>query len=210
MTSSCVPCTLLYVWILFLCVAVAQATPRLSISLDGEWRIAEGRAAERIPLTFDHTVPVPGLVNLAVPAFKDVDQFISRENMARRITYKLVPEDWLQKYWVGKSDQERDYFWYRKTFRAPKERAVARVERAVRQHLARRTGASETTSVAALLDDLADRGVPPALREELRLLLSQVEFLRFAPQLGDYADEIARLREKARDVLGRVRGARPT
>ncbi len=125
MTSSCVPCTLLYVWILFLCVAVAQATPRLSISLDGEWRIAEGRSAERIPLTFDHTVPVPGLVNLAVPAFKDVDQFISRENMARRITYKLVPEDWLQKYWVGKSDQERDYFWYRKTFRAPKERAVA-------------------------------------------------------------------------------------
>ena len=91
-----------------------------------------------------------------------------------------------------------------------KERAVARVERAVREHLARRTGASETTTVSALLDDLADRGVPPALREELRLLLSQVEFLRFAPQLGDYADEIARLREKARDVLGRVRGARPT
>ncbi len=91
-----------------------------------------------------------------------------------------------------------------------KERAVARVERAVREHLARRTGASETTTVSALLDDLADRGVPPALREELRLLLSQVEFLRFAPQLGDYADEIARLREKARDVLGRVRGARAT
>ena len=91
-----------------------------------------------------------------------------------------------------------------------KERAVARVERAVREHLARRTGASETTSVAALLDDLADRGVPPALREELRLLLSQTDFLRFAPQLGDYADEIARLREKARDVLGRVRGARRT
>lgn len=87
-----------------------------------------------------------------------------------------------------------------------KERAVARVERAVREHLARRTGVSETASVSALLDDLADRGVPPALREELRLLLSQVEFLRFAPQLGDYADEIERLREKARDVLGRVRG----
>ncbi|MFN7987770.1 MAG: BatD family protein [Thermoanaerobaculia bacterium] len=87
-----------------------------------------------------------------------------------------------------------------------KERAVARVERAVREHVARRTGASETASVSALLDDLADRGVPPALREELRLLLSQVEFLRFAPQLGDYRDEIERLREKARDVLGRLRG----
>ena len=89
-----------------------------------------------------------------------------------------------------------------------KERAVARVERAVREHVARQTGVSETSSVSALLDDLADRGVPPALREELRLLLSQVEFLRFAPQLGDYGDEIARLRERARDVLGRVRGGR--
>ncbi|MBK9376243.1 MAG: BatD family protein [Holophagales bacterium] len=88
-----------------------------------------------------------------------------------------------------------------------KERAVARVERAIREHLARRTGASETTPVSALLDELADRGVPPALREELRQLLSQTDFLRFAPQLGDYADEISRLREKARSVLGRVRGA---
>ena len=70
------------------------------------------------------------------------------------------------------------------------------------------TGASETAPVAALLDELADRGVAPALREELRQLLAQVDFLRFAPQLGDYGDEIARLREKARDVLGRVRGAR--
>jgi hypothetical protein len=89
-----------------------------------------------------------------------------------------------------------------------KERAVARVERAIREHLARKTGVPEGASVTALLDELAARGVPPALREELRLLLSQAEFLRFAPQLGDYSDEIARLREKARDVLGRVREGR--
>jgi hypothetical protein len=89
-----------------------------------------------------------------------------------------------------------------------KERAVARVERAVREHLARRAGVSETLAPAALLDELAARGVAPALREELRQLLAQADFLRFAPQLGDYADEIARLREKARNVLGRVRPAR--
>lgn len=89
-----------------------------------------------------------------------------------------------------------------------KERAVARVERAVREHLARKAGVPAEAPVSALLDELAAKGVPPALREELRLLLSQAEFLRFAPQLGDYADEIARLREKARDVLGRVREAR--
>ena len=63
-------------------------------------------------------------------------------------------------------------------------------------------------AAAALLDDLADRGVPPELREEVRQLLAQVEFLRYAPQLGDYGDEIDRLREKARDVLGRVRPRR--
>ncbi len=89
-----------------------------------------------------------------------------------------------------------------------KERAVARVERAVREHLARRTGVSETIPTGALLDELAARGVPPALREELRQLLSQADFLRFAPQLGDYTEEIARLRGKARDVLGRVRRGR--
>ena len=89
-----------------------------------------------------------------------------------------------------------------------KERAVARVERAVRGHLARRTGVAETAPVGELLEELAGRGVDPELREELRQLLAQVEFLRFAPQLGDYSDELARLRDRAREVLGRVRGVR--
>lgn len=89
-----------------------------------------------------------------------------------------------------------------------KERAVARVERAVREHLARRTGVPETAPPGALLDELAGRGVSAEVREEVRQLLAQVEFLRFAPQLGDYSDELARLRERAREVLGRVRGPR--
>jgi len=101
------------------------AAGRQTVSLDSTWQIADSRSAEPIPMAFDHTAPVPGLANLAKPAFKDVDAFISRENMARRITYKLAPDDWLQKYWVGKVDQDRNYFWYRKTFRAPKERVVA-------------------------------------------------------------------------------------
>lgn len=89
-----------------------------------------------------------------------------------------------------------------------KERAVARVDRAVRGHLARRTGVSETAPVGELLEELAGHGVGPELREELRQLLAQVEFLRFAPQLGDYSDELARLRDRAREVLGRVRDGR--
>ncbi len=89
-----------------------------------------------------------------------------------------------------------------------KERAVARVERAVRGHLARRTGVPETAPVGELIEELSGRGVGPELREEVRQLLAQVEFLRFAPQLGDYSDELARLRDRAREVLGRVRDVR--
>lgn len=116
-------------WVVSMVFGASPAEGRLAgrqtVSLDGEWQIADGKSPTEMPADYDHTVQVPGLANLAEPAFKDVDQFISRENMARRITYKLAPDDWLKKYWAGKSDQERDYFWYSKTFRAPKERAVA-------------------------------------------------------------------------------------
>ena len=105
------------------CVEIHAA--RQIISLDGRWQIAESKLSEEIPMAFTHTAPVPGLVNLAKPVFKDVDRFTSRENMANRIRSKLAPDDWLTTYWKGKVDQDRDYFWYRKTFRAPKERGVA-------------------------------------------------------------------------------------
>jgi hypothetical protein len=109
----------------FISAAIASAAPRQVISLDGRWQIADGKSATEIPTIFSHTVPVPGLANLAKPSFKDVDKFTSRENMANRVRSKLAPEDWLQTYWKGKVDQDRDYFWYRRTFRTPKERAVA-------------------------------------------------------------------------------------
>jgi hypothetical protein len=101
------------------------ASERQTLSLDGEWEIADSLLPEVIPAAFPHTVPVPGLANLAKPAFPDVDRFISRENLSRRILHKLVPDDWLEKYWVGKVEQDRNYFWCRRTFRAPKERAAA-------------------------------------------------------------------------------------
>jgi beta-galactosidase len=98
---------------------------RTTISLDGTWRIADSRSATEMPAIFPATVPVPGLANLAKPGFKDVDKFISRENLANRIRSKLSPEEWLTNYWKGKVDQDRDYFWYQRTFRAPSQRAVA-------------------------------------------------------------------------------------
>jgi len=106
-------------------LAVSTHAERTTVSLDGQWRIADSQSATELPAAFDHTVPVPGLVNLAKPAFKDVDQFISRENLANRIRSKLVPAEWLTNHWQGKVDQDRNYFWYQKNFRAPARRAVA-------------------------------------------------------------------------------------
>ena len=41
---------------------------RTVVSLDGTWQIAEGKMGQ-VPVNFDRSVPVPGLVSLATPAF---------------------------------------------------------------------------------------------------------------------------------------------
>ena len=101
------------------------AAGRTILSLDGQWEIEEGKSPTDLPTAYTRTVAVPGLANMAQPAFANVDAFFSREHLANRIQAKLAPEDWLTKYWKGKVDQDRDYFWYRKTFRAPAGRSVA-------------------------------------------------------------------------------------
>ncbi len=78
-------------WIIFvLCLAggVAWAgEPRRVISLDGEWEIGEG-PMEKAPAEFEHRVPVPGLVDMAEPAFTE----------------------------VGQKSKQREAFWYRREF----------------------------------------------------------------------------------------------
>ncbi|WCJ58501.1 glycoside hydrolase family 2 TIM barrel-domain containing protein [Fontisphaera persica] len=124
-------------WRGFACLAIAwlafslqgQAAERQIISLHGLWQIAESRGADEMPALFPHRVPVPGLVNLARPPFPQVDQFISRENLANRIRAGTAPADWLTNYWAGKVEQDRNYFWYRRTFRAPSTpRTVAQLK----------------------------------------------------------------------------------
>ena len=61
--------------------------PRRSVDLDGEWKVAQG-SMEAIPKEFTHTVAVPGLVDMAQPAFKE----------------------------VGKKSELRQAFWYSRTF----------------------------------------------------------------------------------------------
>jgi beta-galactosidase len=68
--------------------AVAAGTsPRRVIDLNGTWQVAEG-TMDPIPTQFEHTVPVPGLIDMAKPAFAE----------------------------VGKKSSLRQAFWYRRTF----------------------------------------------------------------------------------------------
>ncbi|MFC1498925.1 sugar-binding domain-containing protein [Verrucomicrobiota bacterium] len=87
------------------CMAAELGIGRQIVSLDGQWQITEGdyttvpQAAE-----FVSTVPVPGLADLAKPAFKAVG-------------------------YVSESKKLRECFWYRKTFKIKGDvRAVARLK----------------------------------------------------------------------------------
>lgn len=68
----------------------AEAGSRSEISLDGVWQIAES-ADETPPAEFAARVPVPGLADMAEPAFAEVG--------------------------TEKSREQRRFFWYRRTFR---------------------------------------------------------------------------------------------
>ena len=82
-----------------------------------------------------------------------------------------------------------------------KERAAARVDRALREALLRRYLVPDGASASEVLSGLAERGLPAARLDDVKAILSDVDFLRYAPQLGDYEARIDGLRERARDVL---------
>ncbi|MHC4545001.1 MAG: glycosyl hydrolase 2 galactose-binding domain-containing protein, partial [Planctomycetota bacterium] len=70
----------------------ANAGPRRVINLDGTWEIAEG-STDSAPKSFEHKVPVPGLVDMTKPGFSE----------------------------VGKKSEKRQAFWYRRTFKVEGE-----------------------------------------------------------------------------------------
>ena len=69
-------------------VAAEASAPRQVISLDGNWQVEQG-GMESPPEVFWHTVVVPGLLDMAQPAFAE----------------------------VGLKSALRQAFWYRRTFR---------------------------------------------------------------------------------------------
>ena len=100
---------------------------RVTVSLDGQWQIEDSRSGDQPPASFTHHVPVPGLVHSASPAFADVDEFQSKElllNLTGRGAFSQQEFDALGDA-RGIARQNRTYFWYRKTFRAPARHATA-------------------------------------------------------------------------------------
>ena len=85
-----------------------------------------------------------------------------------------------------------------------KERAAARVDRALREALARRHGVAETLGASEILSALKDRGLPEPRIAEVKALLDDVDFLRYAPQLGEYDARIREARDRAARVLSHV------
>jgi hypothetical protein len=89
--------TILLICLVTLVLASCRQEKRTVISLDGIWKIEEGSMAE-IPPSFDHTVNVPGLVSLAVPAFVNAGPKVKNRN-------DIVQKDTL-----------REAFWYYRKF----------------------------------------------------------------------------------------------
>jgi hypothetical protein len=97
---------------------------RVTLSLDGEWQIEDSVAADAMPREWHHRAPVPGLANLAQPGFPDVDRFDSKEVIANRVSKGVLPESALIEG-AGIPHQNRNYFWYARTFPISARRQVA-------------------------------------------------------------------------------------
>ena len=107
--------------------ALGQRTPRTTLSLNGSWDVEDSVSPNATPKAYTHKAPVPGLTHSAVPAFKDVDQYQSREllsNLVQQGRYSRADFEKLGNA-RGISHQERNYFWYRRSFDAPTRNAVA-------------------------------------------------------------------------------------
>lgn len=83
---------------------------RETISLNGTWQIAEGKK-DIIPPVFNHTIPVPGLITLAEPAFENAAPPVPDRNSP-----DMSPNDY-----YPQQDSLRDAYWYRRMISIPRQ-----------------------------------------------------------------------------------------
>lgn len=97
---------------------------RTTISLNGTWDIEDSKEAEAIPVAWQHKVPVPGLAHSAQPAFPQVDQFDSRMLIQNWVGAGKLPKSAFV-YNAGVPRQDRNWFWYHRTFEVSATSRVA-------------------------------------------------------------------------------------
>jgi beta-galactosidase len=78
---------------------------RNTISLNGIWQITDGKK-EVVPTKFDHTIPVPGLITLAQPAF-----IKAAPPVPDRVLIDKNPD-----LFYHQQDSLRETYWYHRTF----------------------------------------------------------------------------------------------
>ncbi len=111
--------TLLLALVAFTTCSLADPTPAAAVSrqviaLDGTWQIAEG-GMDAIPAVYEREVPVPGLVDLARPAFVEPGPRVADGHVKAKAQ--------------NLKDPRRDAFWYRRSFQfAGPFREVARLK----------------------------------------------------------------------------------
>jgi len=94
-------------WFLAVLAAPLWAAQRTTLSLDGQWEIADSVEAGPPPAAYSHKAPVPGLAHSAIPVFQDVDEFESRQLIQNRVSRGLAPASALVSN-AGISRQERN------------------------------------------------------------------------------------------------------
>ena len=118
--------TVTFLFIMYHCFSQME-----TISLNGTWSIDESIDSLAIPTSFNHKVDVPGLVRTAEPHLEKVDLFTSADynfywDNPERLKLKIDDNK------TGMALQNRNYFWYKRSFRIKekKELAVLKVNKA--------------------------------------------------------------------------------
>lgn len=110
--------------VLFFCIASPCFAQRQVVALDGQWDIADSKLADVLPTEFVHKVPVPGLAHSSTPGFPDVDAFFSRQLILNRIAGGLSPTNERVRN-AGVAHQDRNWFWYHRSFTLAGKRNIA-------------------------------------------------------------------------------------
>lgn len=110
-----------------------QVGNRTIVNLNGIWQVEDSLDAEDMPVNYIHTVPVPGLMSSANPPFEKVGDFETRFRQYCKDNWRqstggktdLPVDENALKHHMGVAYQNRNYFWYKRIFKAPNKHTFA-------------------------------------------------------------------------------------